>query len=97
MQTQELAELLCVEMKDLETYHEWYATVLQTLLTVHKEKLERSALWAAVRAEGKPLRLVDLVKSCILLDSDGLADTALQDMLISRRCAQTGTARGPAY
>lgn len=84
MQMDELMERHRLETKDLMTYHEWYATVLQTLLTQHKEKLERSADWPAVSAEGRPLRLIDLVKTCILLDSNGLADTAVEDMLLAQ-------------
>jgi len=90
MQIDELTSRHRDEAEDLVTYHEWYATVLQTLPLICKEKLERSTNWPAVQAAGKPLGLIDLVKTEILLDHDGLAKSAQEDMLLRQwqQCVQ---------
>lgn len=68
---------------DLMTYHEWYATVLQTLPLICKEKLEISADWPTVQAAaGKPLALIELTKTNILLDHGGFARSAQEDILL---------------
>lgn len=84
MRVNELERLDREQREDATTYLEWYAMVLQTLSERQKELLARAAAWPAVSQARRPLALMELVRTAVVFQTDGLADTAQQDILYQR-------------